>query len=247
MSANCIQEKKFAQMNEELTIDNMDQSTTNQSKQSNATLSMAFPNTDNNYKYKPIKTQRSLLSLTPQISQRRSSKSLIEQTYVIEEEPQIQGQNEVFLIYWYDQNIDHKYEIIIQAHNNITIGDLIQLFIQQFNEQNQYLQTPFSSDVHKTNIYELFIPKKKKGNPNEDFPAFANQTMLNQTNLKEFSLKITTKQITNYSSTLLNPQNSSASKPNTKQRQSLTNSSQKKKKNFFQKLFFCCNHQAEEF
>ncbi|CAD8045701.1 unnamed protein product [Paramecium sonneborni] len=246
MSANCIQDKKFAQINEDFTIDNLDQSTTNQSKQSNATLSIAFPNADNNYRYRPIKTQRSLLSLTPQISQRRSSKSLIEHTNIIEEEPQIQGQNEVFIVYWYDQNIDHKYEIILQALNNITIGDLIQLFIQQFNDQNQYLQTPFSSNNHDTNVYELYIPKKKKGNPNEDFPAFANQTLLNQTNLKEFSLKITTKQIKNYSTALSNTQNISATKSNNKQRQSLTNSSQKKKKTFFQKLFFCCN-QAEEF
>ncbi|CAD8047519.1 unnamed protein product [Paramecium sonneborni] len=245
MSDNCIQEKKSAQINEDFTIDNLDQSTTNQSKQSNATLSMAFPNAENNYRYRPIKTQRSLLSLNPQISQRRSSKSLIEHTFVIEEEPQIQGQNEVFLIFWYDQNIDHKYEIIIQAKNNITINDLIQLFIQQFNDQNQYLQTPFSSDTHNTNIYELYIPKKKKGTPNEDFPAFANQTLLNQTNLKEFSLKITQKQTNNYSTTLLNTQNSSATKSNHEWRTSQANSSQKKKKNFFQKLFFCCN-QAEE-
>ncbi|CAD8132454.1 unnamed protein product [Paramecium pentaurelia] len=248
MSAESIERQKFAKFNEEQVLDNQDQSTTTQFKQSSNALSTTSAFTENNCKIKPIKTQRSLLTLTPQISQRRGSQSLADQTIRNEDSHFVQNHYEKqcrYMIYWYDSNIDHKYEIPIKTNCiQITIGDLIQLAIAQFNEQNEYLQTPFSSDVNNQYLYELYIPKKKKGTPNEDFPSFANSTMLSQTNQTEFSLKVTLKQ-SKYSTSLSNSKHSSAIKQNEKQGVGSKNSSSKKK-NLFQKLFFCCN-QTEEY
>ncbi|CAK60374.1 unnamed protein product (macronuclear) [Paramecium tetraurelia] len=248
MSADSIERQKFAKFNEEQVLDNQDQSTTTQFKQSSNALSTTSAFTENNCKIKPIKTQRSLLTLTPQISQRRGSQSLADQTMRNDDGHFAQNHYDkkcLYMIYWYDSNIDHKYEIPIKTNNfQITIGDLIQLAIAQFNEQNEYLQTPFSSDVNNQYLYELYIPKKKKGTPNEDFPSFANSTLLSQTNQTEFSLKVTQKQ-SKYSTSLSNSKHSSAIKQNEKQGVGSKNSSSKKK-NLFQKLFFCCN-QTEEY
>ncbi|CAD8138954.1 unnamed protein product [Paramecium pentaurelia] len=248
MTANNIQTNKFAEFNEEQVLDNQDQSTTTQFKQSSNANSTTFAYPETNCKSKPTKTQRSLLTLTPQISQRRGSQSLADQTMRNEDDSCVQNLYEKkshYIIYWYDSNIDHKYEILIKTTKvQITIGDLIQLAISQFNEQNEYLQTPFSSDVNNQYLYELYIPKKKKGTPNEDFPCFANSTLLSQTNQTEFSIKVTQK-YSKYQTSLSNSKHSSAIKQNEKQVLGQKNSSSKKK-NLFQQLFFCCN-QTEDY
>ncbi|CAD8135959.1 unnamed protein product [Paramecium octaurelia] len=248
MSTHSIEAKNFVKFNDEYVLDIQDQSTTTQFKQCSNANSTTSAFTEINCRSKPTKTQRSLLTLTPQISQRRGSQSLADQTMRNEDDScvlNLYGKKSQYIIYWYDVNIDHKYEILIKTTKvQITIGDLIQLAISQFNEQNEYLQTPFSSDVNNQYLYELYIPKKKKGTPNEDFPCFADSTLLSQSNQTEFALKVTLKQ-SKYQTSLSNTKHSSTIKQNEKQVLGSKNSSSKKK-NLFQSLFFCCN-QAEDY
>ncbi|CAD8076952.1 unnamed protein product [Paramecium sonneborni] len=249
MSAERIQRKILTQFNDEQVHNNQDQCTTTQFKQSNNynVFSQNIAFTEKYCKSKPIITQRSLLSLTPQISQRRGSQTLADLTIINQADILVQNHYEkqfLYIIYWYDSNIDHKYEIPIKTSNiQITIGDLIQLAITQFNEQNEYLESPISSEVNNQYLFQLYIPKKKKGIPNEDFPSFANSTLLSQTNQTEFSLKVSPKQ-SKYSTSLSNSKYSSTIKKNEKQGPGSKNSSTKK--NLFKKLFFFCN-QAEDY
>ncbi|CAK94765.1 unnamed protein product (macronuclear) [Paramecium tetraurelia] len=264
MSTHNIEGKNFVKFNDEYVLDIQDQSTTTQFKQCSNANSTTSAFTENNCRSKPTKTQSifeiypkgSLLTLTPQISQRRGSQSLADQTMRYEDDScvlNLYGKKSQYIIYWYDVNIDHKYEILIKTTKvQITIGDLIQLAISQFNEQNEYLQTPFSSDVNNQYLFELYIPKKKKGTPNEDFPSiyivklkgFADSTLLSQSNQTEFALKVSLKQ-SKYQTSLSNSKHSSAIKQNEKQVLGQKNSSSKKK-NLFQQLFFFCNS-AEDY
>ncbi|CAD8097473.1 unnamed protein product [Paramecium sonneborni] len=208
-------------------LSSIEQSTSTQSKQSNANIAMLQDNSKN---FKLKRTQKSLLQLNHIPFQRRGSQSCVEPIQIIYEESHQFGKPNLYNVFWYDENIDNKYEIVVSATQETLISDFIVLVIKEFNFQHDYIHSPFTEDgsLH----YELYIPKKKSGKPNEDFPAFSDKTQLGQTNITQFALKVT-KLDFHY----ITQQNQNVQLPITK----FKDENPKDQKSFWQKFFFCCN------
>ncbi|CAD8088953.1 unnamed protein product [Paramecium primaurelia] len=211
-------------------LSSQEQSTSTQSKQSNANLSMLQ---ENSKKFKLKRTQKSLLQLNPIHPQRRGSQSCVEPIQVIQEECHKIEKPNLYTVFWYDENIDNKYEIIVLAPQDTLISDFIALVIKEFNMQHDYIHSPFTDDGSL--IYELYIPKKKSGKPNEDYPALSNNTQLSQTNLTQFAFKVTKIDSHYVSSIAKQSQNVQVSMTKFKDQNAGD------EKSFWFKLFFCCN------
>ncbi|CAD8086736.1 unnamed protein product [Paramecium primaurelia] len=229
MKQQCEKDEQYDLIiDENLSI--QEQSTSTQSKQSNANLNMLQDNSKN---LKQKRTQKSLLQLNHIPPQRRGSQSCVEPIQIIQEESYQTGKQKLYNVFWYDENIDNKYEIYVSATQDTLISDFITLVIKEFNLQHDYIHFPFIEDGSL--LYELYIPKKKNGKPNEDFPAFSDKTQLGKTNITQFTLKVT-KLDSHYVSSIAQ-QNQNVQLSTTKFKdQNLEDG-----KSFWQKLFFCCN------
>ncbi|CAK88553.1 unnamed protein product (macronuclear) [Paramecium tetraurelia] len=227
MKQQCEKDEQF-----DLIIDEklscQEQSTSTQSKQSNANLAMLQDNSKN---FKLKRTQKSLLQLDRIPPQRRGSQSCVEPISIIQEECQYFWKQKLYNVYWYDENIDNKYEIIVSATQDTLISDFITLVIKEFNLQHDYIHFPFTQDGSL--LYELYIPKKKNGKPNEDFPAISEKTQLGKTNITSFAFKVT-KLESHYVSSIVQQ---SVQLSTTK----IKDQNVVDEKSFWQKLFFCCN------
>ncbi|CAK90225.1 unnamed protein product (macronuclear) [Paramecium tetraurelia] len=237
MNQQCEKDEQFDLIIDEK-LSSQEQSTSTQSKQSHANLAMLQDNTKN-FKLKrtqstnKLQFKGSLLQLNHIPPQRRGSQSCIEPIQVIEEECHQIGKPNLYNVFWYDENIDNKYEIIVQATQDILISDFIALVIKEFNLQHDYIHSPFTEDGSL--LYELYVPKKKNGKPNEDYPAFADKTQLSKTNLTQFALKVS-KLESHYISSFAK-QGQHVQESTTKNNDQNTGD----EKSFWQKFFFCCN------
>lgn len=45
----------------------------------------------------------------------------------------MQTQLNVYTVYWYDENIDHKYEIVVKSTKETIVRDFIELVIKEFH------------------------------------------------------------------------------------------------------------------
>ncbi|CAD8095479.1 unnamed protein product [Paramecium sonneborni] len=211
-------------------LSSQEQSTSTQSKQSNANLAMLQDNSKN---FKLKRTQKSLLQLNHIPPQRRGSQSCAEPIQIIQEEGHSFRKPNIYNVFWYDENIDNKYEIIVSTTQDTLISDFIVLVIKEFNLQHDYIHSPFTQDGSL--LYELYIPKKKNGKPNEDFPAFSDQTQLGQTNITQFALKVT--KLNSHYVSSFTQQNQNTQLQITK----IKDENPGDQKSFWQKFFFCCN------
>ncbi|CAD8177976.1 unnamed protein product [Paramecium octaurelia] len=229
MNQQCEKDEQFDLIIDEK-LSSQEQSTSTQSKQSNANLAMLQDNSKN---FKLKRTQRSLLQLNHIPPQRRGSQSCIEPIQVIQEECYQIGKPNLFNVFWYDDNIDNKYEIIVQATQDTLISDFIALVIKEFNLQHDYIHSPFTEDGSL--LYELYVPKKKSGKPNEDYPAFSDKIQLSKTNLTQFALKVSKLQSHYISSFATQGQNVQLSMTKNNDQNAGD------EKSIWQKFFFCCN------
>ncbi|CAD8189978.1 unnamed protein product [Paramecium octaurelia] len=85
-------------------------------------------------------------------------------------------------IYWYDQEHDSTYEFSQGFSEILCLGDICNWAILKLKEMN----LP-KIDVEQTKLY---LPKKKQGKPNEDFPSFRNELQLKDCDQTKFSIKV---------------------------------------------------------
>ncbi|CAD8187478.1 unnamed protein product [Paramecium octaurelia] len=89
----------------------------------------------------------------------------------------------IITIYWYDQEHDQTYEFSQGFSEILSLGDICNWAILKLKNMN----LP-KIDIEQTKLY---LPKKKQGKPNEDFPSFRNELQLKDCDQTKFSLKVT--------------------------------------------------------
>ncbi|CAD8187505.1 unnamed protein product [Paramecium pentaurelia] len=103
---------------------------------------------------------------------RKNSKSFVDYTT-----------EKLITIYWYDQEHDQTYEFTQGFSEILRLGDISNWAILKLRDMN----LP-KIDIEQTKLY---LPKKKQGKPNEDFPSFRNELQLKDCDQTKFSLKVT--------------------------------------------------------
>ena len=80
------------------------------------------------------------------------------------------GPSRVYSIYWYNPDSDMKHEVSFSTSRDNSIRELLSMTICEFNKyfRAESLSMHFMDDGNT--LFELFLPKKKSGKPNEDFP-----------------------------------------------------------------------------
>ncbi|CAD8103113.1 unnamed protein product [Paramecium sonneborni] len=88
----------------------------------------------------------------------------------------------IITIYWYDQEHDQTYEFSQSFSDILSLGDICNWGILKLKDMN----LP-KIDNEQTKLY---LPKKKQGKPNEDFPSFRNELQLKDCDQTKFSIKV---------------------------------------------------------
>lgn len=72
-------------------------------------------------------------------------------------------------MYWYDETIDLKYEIVIQTNADTLVCDFLEMAVRELCNQNEHLSELLPLDGSRA--YELCWAKKKTGSPHPDYPC----------------------------------------------------------------------------
>ncbi|CAD8115438.1 unnamed protein product [Paramecium sonneborni] len=96
--------------------------------------------------------------------------------------PKTKTTSKLITIFWYNQFEDKTYEFSSNFNETLTLGDISNWLTIKWKETN----LP-QIDAQSTQFY---LPKKKFGKPNEDFPSFRNELSLKDCNQCTFALKV---------------------------------------------------------